>query len=220
MSMSLSAGILARGPWLPSEVDVSWRQEPFAPEQDVTDAADLALAELRDRGSPSHDGLAARLRGFEIVDGHLHLECEPVRWALRLLPGAASQSLSALCVVRSADGRWLAGRRAAWLATWAKRWALGAAGSVEVGENPADTLVRELEEEWSVSPERLSIEALVKHSTGITMLIGQAWLPEGAAVTPDAEHDDYAWWPAEVGDWPEQADAPLRLTAELLRDAA
>jgi 8-oxo-dGTP diphosphatase len=221
MAMTLATGILARGPWLPSEVDVSWREEPFAPAQDVIDAADQALEQLRDRGSPSHDGLAARLRDFEVVDGRLHLECEPVRWAVRLLSneGGAMQSLSALCVVRSADGRWLAGRRAEWLATWSQRWALGAAGSVEVGENPADTLVRELEEEWSVSPERLTIEALVKHSTGITMLIGQAWLARGATVIPDAEHDDYAWWPADVDRWPEQADAPLRLTAELLRDA-
>jgi 8-oxo-dGTP diphosphatase len=218
--MSLATGILARGPWLPSQIEVSWRQEPFMPDQDVIDAADLALARLRDRGSPSHDGLAARLRDFEVVDDRLRLECEPVRWALRLLSGDAMQSLSALCVVRSADGRWLAGRRAEWLATWSQRWALGAAGSVEVGENPADTLVRELQEEWSVSPERVTVEALVKHSTGITMLIGQAWLPEGATVTPDAEHDDYTWWPADVACWPEQADAPLRLTAELLRDAA
>jgi 8-oxo-dGTP diphosphatase len=218
--MSLATGILARGPWLPSQIDVSWRQEPFTPDQDVIDAADRALDQLRDRGSPSHDGLAGRLRDFEVVDGRLRLECEPVRWALRLLSGDAMQSLSALCVVRSADGRWLAGRRAEWLATWSQRWALGAAGSVEVGENPADTLVRELREEWSVSPERVTVEALVKHSTGITMLIGQAWLPEGATVTPDAEHDDYTWWPADITRWPEQADAPLRLTAELLRDAA
>jgi 8-oxo-dGTP diphosphatase len=218
--MSLATGILARGPWLPSQIEVSWRQEPFTPDQDVIDAADRALDQLRDRGSPSHDGLAARLRDFEVVDGGLRLECEPVRWALRLLSGDAMQSLSALCVVRSADGRWLAGRRAEWLATWSQRWALGAAGSVEVGENPADTLVRELREEWSVSPERVTVEALVKHSTGITMLIGQAWLPEGATVTPDDEHDDYTWWPADVTRWPEQADAPLRLTAELLRDAA
>jgi 8-oxo-dGTP diphosphatase len=218
--MSLATGILARGPWLPSQIDVSWRQEPFTPDQDVIDAADRALDQLRDRGSPSHDGLAARLRDFEVVDGRLRLECEPVRWALRLLSGDAMQSLSALCVVRSADGRWLAGRRAEWLATWSQRWALGAAGSVEVGENPADTLVRELREEWSVSPERVTVEALVKHSTGITMLIGQAWLPDGATVTPDAEHDDYTWWPADITRWPEQADAPLRLTAELLRDAA
>jgi 8-oxo-dGTP pyrophosphatase MutT (NUDIX family) len=220
MAMVRESGILARGPWQRDDVEVRWRQEPFAPAPDVLHAADAALAELRGRGSPSHDGLAARLRDFEVVDGRLRLECEPIRWALRLLPGGASQSLSALCVVRSSDGRWLAGRRAAWLATWAQRWALGAAGSVEVDENPADTLVRELQEEWSVTPERLTVEALIKLPTQITMLVGQAWLAEGASVTPDAEHDDFAWWPADPAGWPEHADEPLRLTAQLLSSAA
>lgn len=214
--MVRESGILARGPWSPADVEVTWRSEPFAPAADVVDAADRALDELRGRGSPSHDGLAARLRDFEVSDGKLRLECEPVRWALRLLPGGGAGSLSALCVVRDADGRWLAGRRAAWLATWARRWALGAAGSVEVGENPADTLVRELHEEWSVVPERLTVEALIRLPTQITMLVGQAWLAAGATVTPDAEHDDFAWWPADPGRWPEHADEPLRLTAELL----
>ena len=37
-------------------------------------------------------------------------------------------------------GRWLAGRRAMWLSSWAGRWALGAGGAVEVGENPVQTL--------------------------------------------------------------------------------
>ncbi len=214
--MSTGAGILARGPWRPEDIEVSWRSEPYAPSAEVVGEADRALAELAARGSPSHDGLAARLRDHRVQDGKLLLECEPVRWALRLLPGNAVQSLSALCVVRSADGRWLAGRRAAWLATWAHRWALGAAGSVEVDENPAQTLVRELQEEWAVKPERLSVEALVALPSGITMLVGMAWLAEGATVTPDAEHDDFAWWPADVADWPEHADDPLRRTAVLL----
>ena len=91
----------------------------------------------------------------------LALELQPARWALRLLPEDAAQSLSALCVVRAADGRWLAGRRAGWLASWAGRWALGAGGSVEVDENPADTMTRELAEEWSVAADRLTVEALV-----------------------------------------------------------
>ena len=166
LPMTLATGILARGPWLPSEIEVSWREDPYVPAPDVIEAADAALQQLRERDSPSHDGLAARLRDFEVVDGRLRLDCEPVRWALRLLPGDAMQSLSALCVVRAADGRWLAGRRAAWLATWSGRWGLGAAGAVEVGENPAETLVRELEEEWSVSPERVTVEALVKPAPG------------------------------------------------------
>ncbi|MGH2891963.1 MAG: NUDIX hydrolase [Solirubrobacteraceae bacterium] len=214
--MSLPTGLLARGPWVPDDIEVNWSDQPYAAPAEVIEEADRVLAELRDRGSPSHDGLAARLAGFQTDDGKLRLECEPARWALRLLPGGAAQSLSAVCVVRSADGRWLAGRRAAWLATWAERWALGAAGSVEVGENPAETLVRELAEEWSVAPERMSVHALVKLPSGLVSLVGLAWLPDGTAVTPDAEHDDFAWWPADVESWPEQADAPLRRLAELV----
>lgn len=218
--MTLAPGILARGPWRPEDVEVTWREEPFEIPPAVTDEADRALAELRDRGSPSHDGLAARLAGFAVEDGKLRLACEPVRWALRLLPGDAMQSLSALCIVRSADGCWLAGRRAGWLASWAGRWAVGAGGAVEVGENPADTLARELEEEWSVVPERMSVEALVGNPGGMVLLVGQAWLAPGAQVTPDPEHDRFDWWPPEVAQWPPEADAPLRLLGQMLSAAA
>lgn len=208
--------VLARGPWRPADVDVTWGESEFAPHPDATDAADRALEELRGRGSPSHDGLAGRLVGFHSSAGRLRLDCEPVRWALRLLPGDAMQSLSALCVVRSADGDWLAGRRAAWLATWAGRWALGAAGSVEVGEHPVQTLRRELVEEWSVREQRMDVEALVGMPNGGVMLVGMAWLDEGATVTPDAEHDEFAWWPADVERWPSHADGTLRALGELL----
>jgi ADP-ribose pyrophosphatase YjhB (NUDIX family) len=200
---------LARGPWDPEEILVSWRTEPFEPDPSSTEQADRLLDELRDRGSPSHDGQAARLVSYEMANGTLRLELQPVRWALRLLPYNAAASMSALCVVRSADGNWLAGRRADWLATWAGRWALGAAGSVEVDEHPARTLGRELQEEWSVSPERLTVEALIRLPSGLVMLVGQAWLSPGARVTPDHEHDEYAWWPAEPERWPDEADAPL-----------
>jgi ADP-ribose pyrophosphatase YjhB (NUDIX family) len=217
--MAVVSGILARGPWEPRDIEVTWRAEPFQPPAEVTKEADRLLEELRGRGSPSHDGLAGRLRDYHNRDGCLKLECEPARWALRLLSADALQSFSALCVVRAADGSWLAGRRAAWLATWAERWALGAAGSVEVDENPTDTLVRELQEEWSVTAERLSVEALVKLPSGIAMLVGMAWLPAGAEVTPDAEHDEFAWWPADPERWPAHADDPLRRTAALLAAA-
>jgi 8-oxo-dGTP diphosphatase len=212
-------GLLARGPWDPAEVDVSWRRDPFEPTAIAVEAADDALHALRERGSPSHDGLAGRLASYESSDGRLRLELQPARWALRLDPENAAQSLAALCVVRAADGRWLAGRRAAWLASWAGRWALGAGGSVEVDENPTHTLGRELEEEWSVAPQRLTIEALVRLPSQVVLLIGLAWLPEGARVTPDAEHDAYAWWPADVAQWPAEADEPLRRIAALLSAA-
>jgi hypothetical protein len=48
------------------------------------------------------------------------------------------------------------------------------------------------------------------------MLIGQAWLPEGATVNPDDEHDAFAWWPEDVDRWPAEADEPLRRVAALL----
>jgi ADP-ribose pyrophosphatase YjhB (NUDIX family) len=139
-----------------------------------------------------------------------------MRWSLRLVREDASASLAALCVTRAADGRWLAGRRAAWVASWAGRWALGAGGSVEVGEDPVETLTRELDEEWSVAPERLSVEALVSLPNRLAMLVGLAWLPEGAEVTADAEHDEHAWWPADPAAWPDDADASLRQMAAIL----
>jgi 8-oxo-dGTP diphosphatase len=208
--------LLARGPWEPDDVEVHWREDAYAAPPERLAEADAAIAALRDRGSPSHDGLAARLVGHAEDTGRLRLELQPVRWALRLVPDDASLSLAALCVTRAADGRWLAGRRAPWLSSWAGRWALGAGGAVEVGESPVETLTRELHEEWSVAPERVRAEALVRLPHRLVMFIGQAWLSEGARVTADHEHDAHAWWPAAVDDWPPEADEPLRRMARLL----
>ncbi len=208
-------GVLARGPWPTERIEVSWRQETYEPDAADTDRADRAITELAARGSPSHDGLAARLADERATGDGLRLELQPMRWALRL-GNDAGGALSALCVIRSADGGWLAGRRAAWVASWAGRWALGAGGSVELGESPVETLQRELEEEWAVTPDRMSVEALVLLPTRMAMLVGQAWLPDGARVTPDAEHDAHAWWPQEVGAWPPEADEELRRLGRLL----
>lgn len=214
--MAHPPGILARGPWPPEAIKVSWLQHEFEPSDDATQAADVALEALRARGSPSHDGLAARLADFDSTAEALRLELQPARWALRLLGDDAAGSLSALCVVRDAGGAWLAGRRASWLASWAGRWALGAGGSVELGENPADTMGRELREEWSVEADRMRIEALVVLPSQVVLLVGQAWLAAGAAVAPDHEHDEFAWWPPDIDSWPAEADEPLRRMAGLL----
>jgi 8-oxo-dGTP pyrophosphatase MutT (NUDIX family) len=205
--------ILARGPWTLDEVGAHWLDEHFDPPAASTQAADTAIKALRERGSPSHDGLAGRLVGYRQGARGIELELQPLRWALRLVGGDASASIAALCVTRSADGRWLAGRRAPWLASWAGRWALGAGGAVDLGENPARTLVRELEEEWSVTPERVSAEALIELPHRLIMFVGQAWLPDGAEVTPDHEHDAHAWWPQDINQWPEEAEDSLRRMA-------
>jgi len=208
--------ILARGPWALDQVTAHWRDEHFQAPAAHTQAADEAIAALRERGSPSHDGVAGRLVDYHQHPHGIELELQPLRWALRLVGEDAAASVAAQCVVRSADGRWLAGRRAPWLSSWAGRWALGAGGAVDLGENPAQTLVRELEEEWSVTPERVTGEALVELPHHLVMFVGQAWLHEGAEVTPDHEHDDYAWWPSDIDQWPETAEDALRRVARWL----
>jgi 8-oxo-dGTP diphosphatase len=208
--------ILARGPWSPGQVSVSWSDEPWEPPPELARAADAEVEALKRRSSPSHDGLAARLAGWHESPGRLDLSLQPIRWALRLVDHEDTRSLTALCVVRDADGRWLAGRRADWLATWSGRWALGAGGAVEVGENPAETLTRELEEEWQLVPDSMQVAALVTMPSGLAALIGVALVPSGAEPVPDAEHDDLAWWPPDPGDWPAEADERLRTLARYL----
>jgi len=212
--------ILARGPWAFERISARWRDDQFEPSAEHTRAADEAIRELQDRGSPSHDGVSARLVGFREHGEGIEIELQPLRWALRLVADDASHSVAALCVTRSADGRWLAGRRAPWVASWAGRWALGAGGAVDLGETPAETLVRELREEWAVSPERVRGEALLRLPHRMIMFVGQAWLAEGADedVTPDHEHDEYAWWPREIERWPAEAGEVLPRMARWLTE--
>jgi 8-oxo-dGTP diphosphatase len=212
--------ILARGPWELEQIHAHWREDHFEPAASQTAAADTAIQELKDRGSPSHDGLSARLIDYRSDEQGIAIELQPLRWALRLVTGDASQSVAALCVTRSADGRWLAGRRAAWVSSWAGRWALGAGGAVDLGESPAETMVRELQEEWAVAAERVRGEALIRLPHKLVMFVGQAWLAEGVAetVTPDHEHDAFAWWPREIDDWPPEAGDALALIARWLSE--
>jgi 8-oxo-dGTP diphosphatase len=215
MTQASAPALLARGPWRADQVRAVWRDEPFVAEGEKVEAADAAIQALRERDSPSHDGTAARLVDYETVDGQLRMELQPTRWALRLVDGDASESMAGLCITRDSEGRWLAGRRAPWLASWAGRWALGAGGAVDEGESPFTTLTRELQEEWSVTAERVQGEALVRLPHRLVMFIGQAWLPAGAQVTPDDEHDAYAWWPADIDAWPAEADETLRRMASM-----
>ena len=214
--MTPAPGILARGPWQADQVEARWLDDAYEPPDEIQRLADAAVDGLRERGSPAHDGLATRLAGWREDAGRLVLELQPSRWALRLVEGNACNSLTALCVVRAEDGRWLAGHRADWVSTWAGRWALGAGGAVDLGESPADTLARELHEEWRLEPARLSVEALVGLPDGMAMLVGLATVADGSDPVPDHEHDEWAWWPADVERWPAEADPRLRLMARLL----
>jgi len=196
-------------------VEAVWHDDAYEAPADVERLADGAVEGLRERGSPAHDGMATRLVAWDARAERLRLELQPARWALRLLDDA-SDALTALCVVRAGDGRWLAGRRAAWVSSWASRWALGAGGAVDLGESPEQTLTRELHEEWQLEPERLSVEALVALPNGMNMLVGLATVSDRSEPVPDAEHDDWTWWPADIDSWPAEADERLKLMAALL----
>ncbi len=214
--MPPAPNLLARGPWAPEDVSFAWSDALYVPAPEATADADAAITALEARDSPSHDGVSARLAGHRVdAEGRLHMDLQPVRWALRLLPGA-ERSMTGQCVVRSHDGRWLAGRRAAWVATWAGRWTLGAGGAVDPRESPMRTLSRELEEEWSVAPERLQGDALLLLPNDLVMFVGVAWLAPGAEVRRDPEHDEHEWWPADVAAWPAHADPTLRALARLV----
>ncbi len=80
--------------------------------------------------------------------------------------------------------------------------------------------MRELKEEWAVSPERVQGEALLRLPHQMVMFVGQAWLAEGAdeLVTPDHEHDQFAWWPPAIEDWPAEAAEPLARMARWLSE--
>jgi 8-oxo-dGTP diphosphatase len=48
------------------------------------------------------------------------------------------------------------------------------------------------------------------------MVVGLATVPDTAEPVPDDEHDEWAWWPADVDAWPAEADERLKLMARLL----
>ena len=61
--------ILARGPWPLEQVKAHWREQSFEPSEEYARAADAAIAALQQRGSPSHDGVAARLVDYRQDSG-------------------------------------------------------------------------------------------------------------------------------------------------------
>ena len=191
------------------QVFLSAVRSPFA-------EADALLADLGRRGSPSHDGVSARLAALDASADGLSLDLQPAPWSARLLSGDKHDSVAVVCVVRSGDGRWLAGRRAPWLAIWPGVWMLGGAGGVDPGEDVVAALAREVEEEWSAQHGDLTVEAVVRLPDGIIWVVGQTWLERGAEITPDAEHDETAWWPAAPSGWPAEARPELRALVSLL----
>ena len=72
--MSSRPGLLARGPWRPDQVEAVWREDPYEVPASVERLADGAVEDLRERGSPAHDGMATRLAAWEAGGDRLRLE--------------------------------------------------------------------------------------------------------------------------------------------------
>ena len=198
--MADEPALLARGPWAPRRGRGPLARRALRRRRRrAWSAADAAIAALRDRGSPSHDGLAGaarRPRGSTTAAARSSCSRCAGRcgWSRATRRGRSPRCASPA----TADGRWLAGRRAPWLSSWAGRWALGAGGAVDVGESPVAHARRASSTRSGRSrPSACAARRSCACPHRLVMFVGQAWLPEGAEVTPDHEHDAYAWWPAD-----------------------
>ena len=85
---------MARGPWPPERVRPLARR-PLPGRRRPRAAADAAIAGLRERGSPSHDGIAARLAAHRRATGSSS-SCSrcagPCGWSAGMPPGASRRS--------------------------------------------------------------------------------------------------------------------------------
>ena len=212
-----SVAILARGHWPAERVRAHWREEHYEPPERHAEAADAAIEALRERGSPSHDGLAARLVAHAEQGDELVLELQPVRWALRLV--ARRRVALGGGAGRHARGRRTLARGPARAVAVLVAGALGARcrRRRRHRREPRSHAARaSCGRSGRSSPASLTVEALVRLPHQLVMVVGLAWLPDGAEIEMDDEHDAHAWWPADVADWPDEADEPLRRMATML----
>ena len=211
--------VLARGPWPLEQVRAHWREEHFEPSAAHARAADAAIAALQQRGSPSHDGVAARLVEYARGRGRRRAGAAAAAlgacgWSPATRRTASRRTASR---VRPTAAGWPAGaRRGSPRGPGAGRWAR-AARSISARTRPTRSCASS-QEEWSVAPARVQGEALLRLPHKMVMFIGQAWLAEGAEdeVTPDHEHDAFAWWPREIDEWPPEAGEILPRLARWL----
>ena len=138
-AVALPPGILARGPWQADQVATRWREDRFEPGSELDRArrrgdrraAGPRLALARRPGRAARRVRVRRPRPDDRAAADALVAAAARRGRARLALGAVRGPLPRRPLARGPP-------RADWVATWAGRWALGAGGAVEVGEDPVD----------------------------------------------------------------------------------
>ena len=166
------------------------------------------------RGSPAHDGMATRLAGVgrrrATTCGSSSSRCAGRSGCSTTRPTASP--LSAWSAQRTAAG-WPAAApigcragRAAGRSARAARWTSARA--------PPRRSPASFRRSGSSGPTTCRSRRSVTLPNGLHMLVGLATVPNGCEPVPDAEHDEWAWWPRRHGGWPPEADDRLKLMAQ------
>ena len=168
-------GIVARGPWQPEQVRVTWLHDAYEPPAEVDRLADSAVDALRERGSPCHDGLSTRLASFAEVDGGLVAGAAAV--ALGAAPGGGRRLGEPHRALRGAyRGRALARRapRRVGVHLGGPLGARARAGRWTSARARPRRCRASCARSGSSRPQSLSVEALVGLPNGMAMVVGLA----------------------------------------------
>ncbi len=94
--------ILARGPWAADQIEARWLERPSTRRPRWTAPPTPPFAACASAARPLTTGWPRGSPGGARSTTGCVLDLQPSRWALRLVEGNACDSLTALCVVRSA----------------------------------------------------------------------------------------------------------------------
>ena len=150
--------------------------------------------------------------------GALHVELQPLRWALRLVEGDAS-AVDLRALRHRATAR-AAGSPAAAPRGWPPGPGAGrsAPAARSTRARARSTRSRASSTRSGRSPPSASGRgARAAARTTSSCSSARPGCPRAPSVTPDHEHDAHAWWPADIDAWPDEADEPLRRMARLLQ---
>jgi hypothetical protein len=91
--------------------------------------------------------------------------------------------------------------------------------STGLGQLVKDSVTRFRAADGTSHTRSLAYQVTLALVPGLIAIVGLATVPAGSEAVPDAEHDEFAWWPADVESWPDDADPRLRRMGAFLEAA-